>query len=140
MLETVRAYGARLLAEAGERDAAAAALAGYALGVAGQAAAGLQTSTAEEVAAARWVDAEDATMRQVLAWAMDHDSAAAVRLVAALGWWWLVRGRLPGQYQLLREAAGRAEAGSGGWCAVQAFGYQRALAHTTCRHAALQPY
>ena len=44
MLETLRAYGAGLLAEAGEQDEAAAALAGYALGVAEQAAAGLQTS------------------------------------------------------------------------------------------------
>ena len=74
MLETLRAYGAGLLAEAGEQDAAAAALAGYALRVAEQAAAGLQTSTGE-VAAARWLDAEDATMRQVLAWAMEHDPA-----------------------------------------------------------------
>ena len=82
-------------------------------------AAELQTSTAEEVAAARWLDAEDATMRQVLAWAMDHDLAVAVRLAAALGWWWLVRGGLPGEYRLLRELAGRAEAGSEGWCAVQ---------------------
>ena len=44
MLETLRAYGAGLLAEAGERDGTAAALAGYALGVAEDAAAGLQTS------------------------------------------------------------------------------------------------
>ena len=119
MLETLRAYGARLLAEAGEQEGAAAALAGYALGVAEQAAAGLQTSTAEELAAARWLDAEDATMRQVLAWAMDHDPAAAVRLAAALGWWWLPRGRLVGQYALLREAAGRVKAGSDSWCAAQ---------------------
>ena len=60
MLETLRAYGTRLLAQAGEQDQAAAALAGWALGVAEQAAAGLQTSTAEEVAAARWLDAEEA--------------------------------------------------------------------------------
>jgi predicted ATPase/DNA-binding XRE family transcriptional regulator len=40
MLETLRAYGARLLAEAGEQDQAAAALAAYALEVAEQAAAG----------------------------------------------------------------------------------------------------
>ena len=119
MLETLRAYGAGLLAGAGEQEGAAAALAGYALRVAGQAAAGLQTSTAEEVAAARWLDAEDATMRQVLAWAMDHDPAAAMSLAAALGSWWSVRGRLPGQYALLREAAARAEPGSDSWCAVQ---------------------
>ena len=63
MLETLRAYAAGLLAEAGEADGAAAALAGYALRVAGQAAAGLQT-TAGEAPAACWLDAEDATMRQ----------------------------------------------------------------------------
>ena len=119
MLETLRAYGAQLLEETGEYEGAAAALAWYALGVAEQAAIGLQTSTDEEVAAARWLDAEDATMRQVLAWAVDHDPAIAVRLTAALGWWWLLRGRLPGQYGLLRDAAGRGETGSDGWCATQ---------------------
>jgi predicted ATPase len=74
MLETLRAYGAGLLARAGEDAAAAAALAGYALGVAEEAAAGLRTSTAD-VAAARWLDAEDATMRQALGWAREHDPA-----------------------------------------------------------------
>ncbi len=69
MLETLRAYGAGLLAEAGEQDD------GRPLRWPGtrcrwprQAAAGLQTD-AGEAAAARWLDAEDATMRQVLAWA-----------------------------------------------------------------------
>jgi hypothetical protein len=100
----LRAYGARLLAEAGEAGRAAAALAGYALGVAGQAAAGLQTTTGE-AAAARWLDAEDATTRQVLAWAGDHDAAMALRLAAALAPWWHLRGRLPSQYPLLRETA-----------------------------------
>ena len=119
MLETLRAYGNRLLAQAGEQDQAAAALAMWALRVAEQAAAGLQTSTAEELAAARWLDAEEAAMRQVLAWAMEHDPATAARLADALGWWWLLRGRLPDQYGLLREVAGRAEAGSDAWCAVQ---------------------
>src|SRR5262249_58469365 len=60
MLETLRAYGARLLAEAGEQEQAEAALAGYALGVAGQAAAGLPTRTGPH-AGARWVDAERRT-------------------------------------------------------------------------------
>ena len=58
-------------------------------------------------------------MRQVLAWAMEHDPAIALRLAVALGWWWMLRGRLPGQYRLLREAAGRAEPGSDSWCAAQ---------------------
>ncbi len=58
-------------------------------------------------------------MRQVLAWAMDHDAAIALRLAVALAPWWLLRGGLAGQYPVLREAAGRAEVGSDGWCAAQ---------------------
>jgi DNA-binding CsgD family transcriptional regulator len=119
MLETLRAYGAQLLAEAGEHEDAADTLARYALDVAGRAAAGLQTNTPEEAAAARWLDAEDATMRQVLAWTLDHDPATAVRLAAALGWWWWPRGRLAARYPLLREITARAETGSDAWCAAQ---------------------
>ena len=117
MLETLRTYGARLLAEFGEQPTVAAALAGWALEVAEEAAAGLQTGTAE-VAAARRLDAEDGTMRQVLAWAMDHDADVALRLAVALAPWWLLRGRAPGGYQLLRAAADRAEPGSEVWCAA----------------------
>ena len=58
---------------------------------------------------------------QVLAWAMEHDAGLALRLVAGLGWWWYLRGRLAGQYPLLREAAGRGVPGSDGWCAAQFF-------------------
>ena len=47
MLETLRAYGTRLLTGTCEHDGAAAALAGYALGVAEEAATRLQTSTGE---------------------------------------------------------------------------------------------
>jgi predicted ATPase/DNA-binding CsgD family transcriptional regulator len=118
MLETLRAYGAKVRAEAGEQDTVAAALAAWALRVAEQASAGLQTG-AGDVAAGRWLDAEDPTMRQVLGWAVDHDPAVAVRLADALGWWWQLRGRLPGQYRLLSEIAVLAEAGSDRWCAIQ---------------------
>jgi predicted ATPase/DNA-binding CsgD family transcriptional regulator/DNA-binding XRE family transcriptional regulator len=118
MLETLRAYGAGLLAQAEEQDEAAAALAGYALGVAEQAAAGLQTSTGE-VAAARWLDAEDATLRQVLAWAMVHDTAMALRLAVALAPWCMLRGRLVSHRLALHEAARHAAPGSDGWCAAQ---------------------
>jgi non-specific serine/threonine protein kinase len=118
MLETLRAYAAGLLAEAGEQEEAAVALAGYARRVAGQAAAGLQTTTGE-VPAVRWLDAEDATMRQALDWAIEHDTPVALQLVVALAPWWFLRGRLTGEYRLLCQAAGRAEAGSGGWCAAQ---------------------
>jgi predicted ATPase len=107
MLETLRAYGNRLLAQAGEQDQAAAAQAMWALRVAEQAAAGLQASAAEELAAARWLDAEEAAMRQVLAWTMEHDPATAARLADALGWWWLLRGRRgPGGLAALGRAPG----------------------------------
>ena len=53
MLETLRAYGARLRAEAGEQDTAAAALATHALRVAEEAAAGLQSRAGEVAAASR---------------------------------------------------------------------------------------
>jgi DNA-binding CsgD family transcriptional regulator len=118
MLETLRAYGGGLLAEAGEQDQAAMALAGYALRVAGQAAAGLWTTTGE-APAARWLDAEDATMRQGLAWAMEHDTTVALQMAVALTRWWVLRGRLAGEYRLLCQAADDAEAGSDGWCAAQ---------------------
>ena len=83
-----------------------------------QAAAGLQTVEGE-AAAVRWLDAEDATMAQVLAWAMDHDAGVALRVAVALAPWWFLRGRLAGQYPLLRQVAGRAVPGSDGWCAAQ---------------------
>ena len=118
MLETLRAYGADQLVETGEQDQAAAALARYALRVAEQAAVGLQTRTGEEEAA-RWLDAEDPTMQQVLAWAMGHDPEVALRLAVALGWWWFLRGRLAGLRPLLAEVIGYAEVGSDRWCDVQ---------------------
>src|SRR5262249_56960463 len=86
--------------------------------VAERAAGGLYTSAAE-VAAARWLDAEDATTRQALAWAMEHDRAVALRLAVALAPWWLLRGRMAGGYPQLCEAASGAAAGSEVWCAAQ---------------------
>jgi predicted ATPase/DNA-binding CsgD family transcriptional regulator/transcriptional regulator with XRE-family HTH domain len=118
MLETLRAYGAGQLAGAGEEGAAAGALAGWAVQVAEEASAGLQVPEGE-LAAARWLDAEDGTLRQVLAWAMEHGPAVALRLAVALGWWWRLRGRLAGQYPLLREVASSAGPGSAQWRAAQ---------------------
>ena len=121
MLETLRAYGAELVAEAGEASAAAAALARYALRVAEDAMSEL-TAGIGEVAAARRLDAEDATMRQVLDWALEQDPAAeydgvAPMLATALAWWWQIRGRLAGQVPQLRAAVDRAATGSDSWCA-----------------------
>ena len=118
MLETLRSYGAGLLAGAGEQDQAQAALARYAVRVAEEAGAGMLT-TAGELAAARWLDAEDAMMGPVLAWAVEHDLDAVARLVTALSMWWMLRGRLDGQEPLLRELSGRTDPGSDGWCTAQ---------------------
>jgi predicted ATPase/class 3 adenylate cyclase/DNA-binding CsgD family transcriptional regulator len=118
MLQTLRTYGLRRLADAGEQPTAAAALARYALKVAARAAAGLATSTGE-LAAIRLLDAEDATMSQALAWALDHDPDAALRLAVALAPWWRSRGRGVDGYALLRAAAGHAAPGSDPWCAAQ---------------------
>jgi non-specific serine/threonine protein kinase len=117
MLETLRAYGAGLLSESGESATVAAALAGYALDVAEQATTALQT-TSGEPAAVRWLDAEEATMRQALAWAMERDTGMALRLAVALAPWWCLRGRAATGSQLLRDAAGQAPPGSAEWCSA----------------------
>ena len=118
MMETLRAYGNRMLGEAGEQEQAEEALAGYALQVAEQAGAGLRTG-AGEVSAARWLDAEEATMRQALGWAINHDAASVQRLAVALAPWCFLRGRLAGEYPLMRQAAGQAPPGSEVWCTTQ---------------------
>ena len=118
MLQTLRAYGARLLADAGEEPGAAASLSQHALQVAGLAAEGLATRDGE-LASARFLDAEDATMQQALGWALEHDQDAALRLVIVLAPWWLLRGRWATGYQLLTAAADNAADGSPQWCDAQ---------------------
>jgi predicted ATPase/DNA-binding CsgD family transcriptional regulator len=118
MLETLRAFGADRLAEAGERDAAAAAMAGYALAVAERAAAGLAAGTGEP-AAMRWLDAEDATVHQALAWGLEHDPGLAARIAVAVAPWWLLSGRGAAGYQLLTAVASVTAAGSPEWCATE---------------------
>src|SRR5215470_9387744 len=118
VLEALRAYGLSRLAEAGERPGAAAALTRHALDVAGQAAAGLETRDGE-VAAARWLDAEDATVHLALGWALEHDPDAALRLAIALAPWWLLRGRWATGYELLAHAAGHAGDDRPEWCTAQ---------------------
>jgi predicted ATPase/DNA-binding CsgD family transcriptional regulator len=119
MLDTLRAYAADQLAEAGDQPAAAAAAAfvRYAADVAERAAAGMQIA-AEELSAARWLDAEDAAAAQGLNWALRDDPDAALRLVIALAPWWHIRGRLVAGYAPLRVAAGHAEPGSDLWLAA----------------------
>ncbi len=117
MLETLRGYGLSRLEEAGELEEARASMARYAVGLVDQASAGMQ-ATAGELAAARWLDAEEAITRHALTWALDHDRAAALRLAVGLSHWWRLRGRLVDGEPLLRAALEHAEPGTGGWCAA----------------------
>ena len=126
MLETLRGYGLRQLGQAGEEPAAAAALTAYALSVAEQAVAQLARRD-QELSAARWLDAEDATVHQGLAWALDHDPPGALRLALALAPWWLLRGRWVQGYALLGRAAGHADPGDDAGCAAQIWLGQLAL-------------
>jgi len=118
MLETLRAYAAGLLAEAGEEAEVSAALAAYAVGMSKEAATQIQTR-GQEVAGLRQLDAEDATVHHVLAWALDHDPAAALRLALTLAQWWQLRGRLSSQAPLLTAAACCAPAGTDEWCVAR---------------------
>jgi len=120
MLETLRAYGAGVLAEAGEEGEASAALAAYAAEVAEEATLELYIGS-REVAGVRHLDAEEVTLRHALAWTSDHDPAAAVRLTLALARWWRLRGRLSSQAPLLAAAVEYAEAGSEEWCTARLF-------------------
>jgi predicted ATPase len=126
MLQTLRTHAAERLAQAREQSGAAAALAGYALRIAEEAAAGLQVSAAE-LAALQRLDAEDATTRQALAWAVEHDHAIAPRLAVALAPWWMLRGRAAGEDAVLREATIYAETGSETWCDAQFWRGETAL-------------
>jgi predicted ATPase/DNA-binding CsgD family transcriptional regulator len=118
LLETLRAFASERLAEAGEKDAAEGATAGYAVDVAEAAAVGLLT-TAGEPAAVTWLDAEAATLQHALSWALDHDGCLALRLATSLAYWWHVRSRQAEGYRILDDAARHAETGSDPWCAAQ---------------------
>jgi predicted ATPase/DNA-binding CsgD family transcriptional regulator len=126
MLETLRGYAAERLAETEEQAAATASMTAYALEVARQAAAGLDTSTGE-VAASTWLDNEDATLHQALAWVTEHDLDAAPRLAVALAPWWHLRGRSLAGYALLAAAARKLAPAGEIWCAAQYWLGQLAL-------------
>jgi non-specific serine/threonine protein kinase len=111
MLQTLRAYALTRLREAGEEEDATAALAAFAGSVAGQAAAGLAAADSE-LAALRWLDAEDATLSRALSWCLDHDPEAALRLATALVPWLRLRGRpVEAKAKLSAAVAGAAPAG-----------------------------
>ena len=117
MPETIRTFGADQLQASGERAEADAALAGYALTVAEQAATDRRTPL--EPAAVRWLDAEDATIQQAVTWALAHDPGTALRLAVAVAEWWLLHGRSEAAREALLVAVGHTPHGSPQWCLAQ---------------------
>jgi len=71
------------------------------------------------VAAAGWLDAENATVHQSLDWALRHDPGTALALAIALAPWWMLRGRQAAGYALLSKAAEQAPEGGTAWCEAQ---------------------
>jgi predicted ATPase/DNA-binding CsgD family transcriptional regulator len=118
MLETLRAYAAALLAEAGEEAEVSAALAAYAAAMSREATVEIHTR-GQEVAGLTHLDAEDVTVHHALAWALDHDPAAALGLALTLAPWWQLRGRLSSHAPLLAAAAEHAQAGTIEWCVAR---------------------
>ncbi|MEV7043787.1 BTAD domain-containing putative transcriptional regulator [Amycolatopsis sp. NPDC051061] len=91
MLETIRAFGAEKLAEAGETETVHRAHAEYFLRFAEEADPMLRTA-----AQLAWLDRLDAEYDNLLAalrWATEHDVALALRLVPLLAMYWWMRGR-----------------------------------------------
>jgi DNA-binding CsgD family transcriptional regulator/tetratricopeptide (TPR) repeat protein len=117
MLETLRAFGRERLADPAEASAAASGLAGHAVAIAEEAAAAMQLS-AGELRAARRLDAEDPSLRQALAWALEHDPDMALRLAVALTPWRVMRGHEEAHAQL-SAAARQAAPGTARWTEAQ---------------------
>jgi predicted ATPase len=103
VLETIRAYGAERLSAAGEAKRIRRAHAHHFLGLAETAEPELRTRQQ-----LRWLDrltAEYDNLHSALRWAIEvQDAALAVRYVAALGWYWFLRGMRGEGQQLAREA------------------------------------
>ena len=99
MLETVRAYGLERLADAGEDAAVRDAFAAYYLDLAETADPGLRAA-----GQGRWLrelTAEQDNLHAALRWAIARQQAdTALRLVRALGWYWMLRGQ-PGEPEAL---------------------------------------
>ncbi len=103
LLETIRAYSAARLSQAGEARRIRRAHAHHFLALAETAEPLLRTS--EQMRWLRRLGEEYDNLHAALRWAVDvSDPALAVRYVAALGWYWFLRGRRAEGEQLAAEA------------------------------------
>ncbi|MBC6457210.1 BTAD domain-containing putative transcriptional regulator [Actinomadura sp. HBU206391] len=94
MLDTVRAFCAERLAEAGEEEPLRRAHAAYFLELARTADPHLRGAKQLEWLAG--LTAEHGNLHAALRWAVRADPAMALRFVAALSWYWWLRGRVEG--------------------------------------------
>ncbi|MBO2453895.1 tetratricopeptide repeat protein [Actinomadura barringtoniae] len=94
MLETLRAYGLERLAEAGEEDRVRAAYAAHFLALAENAEPRLYRD--EQIEWLGRLSADHDNLHAAMRWAIAAgDGRMAVRFVAALGWYWFLRGQMP---------------------------------------------
>ena len=109
MLETIRAYCAERLAEAGEEDQARQAFATHFLRLAETADPMLRGS--QQHIWMRRLTAEQDNIHAALRWAIDRrDAALALLFGQALGWFWLLRGQRRESGALAREILAISEA------------------------------
>ena len=103
MLDTIRAYCLERLTETEEEDGVRQRMSGYYLALAETAEPLLRTR-----AQRRWLDvldAESSNMNAALRWAIERrDPATALRLGAALAWFWFLCGRRADSASLARAA------------------------------------
>ena len=94
MHETLRAYAAERLAQAGEENALRARHLSWMLAFAQAQQDALAPQFVTKKAALDRVELEHGNIRQALRWAMSSDPDAALRLVASIGEFWRIRGHL----------------------------------------------
>ncbi|MGP4013064.1 BTAD domain-containing putative transcriptional regulator [Streptomyces sp. 4N124] len=90
MFETVRAFGAERLAEAGEQERLRAAHAAYFLALAERAEPYLRRT--EQVQWLARLTAEQDNFQAALRWSVSADTEAGLRLMSALTWYWWLHG------------------------------------------------
>ncbi|QWF80227.1 BTAD domain-containing putative transcriptional regulator [Amycolatopsis sp. CA-230715] len=105
MLETIKAFCADRLAEAGETERFHRAHAEYYLALATEV--GRHVLTADQLGALAKLDAEHDELLGALRWAIDADHELALRLIGALSAYWLLRGKRFEGSALSRELAAR---------------------------------
>jgi predicted ATPase/DNA-binding SARP family transcriptional activator len=137
MLDTIRAYAEAALDEAGEAGRFRRAHAGYFLARAEAADTELRGSG--QLTHLAWLRGEQDNLRAALRYAVGAaDAQTAVRLVAALGWYWTMSGNHTEAAGWLREALALPGADDAGHVPRQVLA--TAYAHDAMNHFAIQDF